>query len=362
MGKNLGSGEVLFRAVSTQPAKNWYLAIMSNRSSDVIDTLIIGSGLAGLCAANQLTAEGFNAVVIDKGRGVGGRLATRRIGDAFFDHGAQFFTARSEQFKACVNQWIRSGVAEQWYQSYPGQPNGHPRYRGVPNMASIAKYLAKNKTVIQSTRAEHLSHDGNYWTIKLEPQESIVARSVIITSPVPQTLDLLNQGNTQLPSPIIKRLHNIKYESCIAVMAVLDAPSTLADPGALAIDIGPIAWVSDNHKKGASPLPALTIHASGEFSQANFSRDRTEVGKELIELARPLFGDASVIDYQVHGWLYSKPTSTDDESSFLLSEGLEMPPLVLAGDAFAGPRFEGAVLSGWSAAEQIQDALEQPTH
>jgi len=330
---------------------------MSNSSSQVIDTLIIGSGLAGLSAANRLTAQGLSVTVIDKGRGVGGRLAARRIGDAVFDHGAQFFTARSEQFKTCVNQWITLGVAEQWYQSYPGQPNGHPRYRGVPTMVSVAKYLAKDQTVIQSTKALELNHDGCHWIVKLEPEESIIARSVIITSPVPQTLDLLNKGNSQLTSGIIERLQKIQYESCIAVMAVLDATSTLEDPGALAIDEGPIAWISDNHKKGASPLPALTIHASGEFSQANFNRDRNEVGKELIELARPLFGSAPVSDFQVHGWLYSKPTTTDDEASFLLSEDLEMPPLVLAGDAFAGPRFEGAVLSGWSAAEQIKDVL-----
>ena len=327
---------------------------MTSSNSQIIDTLIIGSGLAGLSAASRLSAQGLNVTVIDKGRGVGGRLAARRIGDAVFDHGAQFFTARSEQFKTCVNQWIKSGVAEQWYQSYPGQPNGHPRYRGVPTMVSVAKHLAKDQTVIQSTRALELNHDGCNWIVKLEPEESIIARSVIITSPVPQTLDLLDKGNSQLTSGIIERLQKIQYESCIAVMAVLDAPSSLEDPGALAIDEGPIAWISDNHKKGASPLPALTIHASGEFSQANFNRDRNEVGKELIELARPLFRSAPVSDFQVHGWLYSKPTTTDDEASFLLSEELEMPPLVLAGDAFAGPRFEGAVLSGWSAAEQLK--------
>jgi predicted NAD/FAD-dependent oxidoreductase len=65
-----------------------------------------------------------------------------------------------------------------------------------------------------------------------------------------------------------------------------------------------------------------------------------------------------VSDFQVHGWLYSKPTITDDDPSLLASAALDMPPLVLAGDAFAGPRFEGAVLSGWSAAKQIEDVLE----
>ena len=182
----------------------------------------------------------------------------------------------------------------------------------------------------------------------------LIARSVVVTTPVPQTLDLLNQGNTQLPTPIVQRLQTIQYESCIAVMAVLDGPTCLEDPGALALDQGPIAWISDNHKKGASPIPALTIHANGEFSQVHFDHDRTEVGKQLIELARPLFGNANVTNFQVHGWLYSKPTIIDNDPSLLVSDGLDMPPLILAGDAFSGPRFEGAILSGWAAAEQLK--------
>jgi predicted NAD/FAD-dependent oxidoreductase len=330
---------------------------MTTPNSSAIDTLIIGSGLAGLSAAKELSSKGLNVVVIDKGRGVGGRLASRRIGEAVFDHGAQFFTARSERFQTCVSQWIKAGVAEQWYKSYPGQDNGHPRYRGVPTMVSIAKHLAKEQTLMQSTRADSLRHDGHYWTIELESRQTIVARSVVVTSPVPQTLELLKKGKTQLPSPINERLQKIKYESCIAVMAVLDGPSNLLDPGALALEQGPIAWISDNHKKGASPISAITIHANGDFSAEHFSDDRLTVGRELIEQARPLFGDAKVIDFQVHGWLYSKPTITDNDSSLLVSNGLEMPPLVLAGDAFAGPRFEGAVLSGWSAAEKIKGTL-----
>jgi predicted NAD/FAD-dependent oxidoreductase len=330
---------------------------MINNEPVIFDTLIIGSGLAGLSAANKLAKNGPNIIVVDKGRGVGGRLAARRIGEAVFDNGAQFFTARSEEFQACVNQWIKAGVAEQWYKSYPGQPNGHPRYRGTPTMVSVAKYLAKNHTILQSTKVEKLSHNGDFLTVQLDNANSIVAKSLVITCPVPQILDLLKQSEIKLSSAITNRLQKIQYESCIAVMAVLDGPTSLADPGALALEQGPIAWISDNHKKGASPIPAMTIHASGDYSAAHFKRDRLAVGKELIEQARPLFGDANVLDFQVHGWLYSKPTITDDDACLLVSTGQNMPPLVLAGDAFSGPRFEGAVLSGWSAANKVQEAL-----
>jgi hypothetical protein len=80
-------------------------------------------------------------LVIDKGRGLGGRLAGRRIGEATFDHGAQFMTARSPRFQQTVSTWVAAGVAEEWYSSYPGQSKekseSHPRYRGVPTMTAV---------------------------------------------------------------------------------------------------------------------------------------------------------------------------------------------------------------------------------
>ncbi len=317
------------------------------------DVLIIGAGLAGLSAANDLIQAGYNVLVVDKGRGLGGRLAGRRIGEATFDHGAQFMTAREARFKGVVAEWIQAGVAEEWYRSYPGQPNSHPRYRGVPTMTAIAKHLAIDMTVMRGTKADSISQQGNRWMAMLDNGETVVAKKMLITSPVPQTMDLLATGNIVLPADKLARLSRIQYEPSIAVMAVLDGPTAIEAPGAISLEKGPISWLSDNLQKGVSKIPAVTIHGSAEFSAHQFERDRMEAGQRLIDAATPFLGTAKVTQYQVHGWRYSKPTVVDDAPCMLVSEATDLPPLALAGDAFAGPRFEGAVQSGWAAAERL---------
>ena len=319
------------------------------------DVLIIGAGLAGLSAANDLIQAGYNVLVVDKGRGLGGRLAGRRIGEATFDHGAQFMTAREARFKGVVAEWIQAGVAEEWYRSYPGQPNSHPRYRGVPTMTAIAKHLAIDMTVMRGTKADSISQQGNRWMAMLDNGETVVAKKMLITSPVPQTMDLLATGNIVLPADKLARLSRIQYEPCIAVMAVLDGPTAIEAPGAISLEKGPISWLSDNLQKGVSKIPAVTIHGSAEFSAHQFERDHMEAGQRLIDIATPFLGTAKVTEYQVHGWRYSKPTVVDDAPCMLASEASDLPPLALAGDAFAGPRFEGAVQSGWAAAKRLMN-------
>jgi renalase len=325
------------------------------------DVLIIGAGLAGLSAANDLHQAGLNVLVVDKGRGLGGRLAGRRIGDATFDHGAQFMTARDSRFKASIAEWIEAGVAEEWYSSYPGHPNGHPRYRGVPTMTAVAKYMAANMNVVRTTRVESIAQDSTQdnklWSAVLDNGDTVSAKALLISSPVPQTIDLLASGNIPVPADKQARLDRIDYEACIAVMAVLDGLTSIPAPGATAFDDGPIGWISDNMQKGVSKIPAVTIHGSGAFSAEHFDGDKMQAGQILINAATPYLGDAKVTEYQVHGWRYSKPSVVDPEACMLLSESTNLPPLALAGDAFAGPRFEGAVLSGWAAAKSLIAAL-----
>lgn len=324
-----------------------------------VDTLIIGAGLSGLSAANDLQQAGHNVLLVDKGRGLGGRLAGRRIGEATFDHGAQFMTTRDQRFATTVQQWVKIGVAKEWYSSYPGsseQSSGHPRYRGVPTMTAIAKHLATDLNILRSVRVLDIAQQGNQWLATLDNGETVIAKSMLITSPIPQTLELLASGNIQLSSDKQARLDRIEYEACMAVMAVLDGPSMIPAPGAIAPQDGSISWLADNQQKGVSTLPAVTIHGSAAFSLEHFDEDRQIVGQQLIDAAQPFLG-ANVTEFQVHGWRYSKPSVVDPEACMLVSSDTPLPPLVLAGDAFDGPRVEGAVVSGWAAAAVLAGLL-----
>ncbi|MFM7102667.1 MAG: NAD(P)-binding protein, partial [Verrucomicrobiota bacterium] len=102
------------------------------------DVLVVGAGLAGLAAATALQRAGRSVRVLDKGRGVGGRLATRRIGGATFDHGAQFLTARDPRFAALLEGCRAAGVAGEWGRGSGGEPDGAVRWRGIPSMSAVA--------------------------------------------------------------------------------------------------------------------------------------------------------------------------------------------------------------------------------
>lgn len=308
------------------------------------DVLVIGAGMAGLIAAAALASAGRRVLVLDKGRGVGGRLASRRIDRATFDHGAQFLTARDPRFAATLEEAQRSGAAREWFR---GASDAHVRWRGNPAMTSVAKHLASGLDLALQTPVSALRSGSNGWDAETADGKKISAAAVILTPPVPQSLALLDAGANVLPQEMRTRLAALEYERCLAVMAVLDRPSNVPPPGGFAPNDGPIAWIADNQIKGISAEPAVTIHATHAFSTEHWDLDRNESARKLLEAAGEWIG-AEIQDFHVHGWRYSKPRRIDEQLCATVDRSL-----VLAGDAFGGPRVEGAALSGWAAAEAI---------
>ncbi len=320
-----------------------------NSTEQNTDVLVIGAGMAGLIAAAELQRAGRRVLVLDKGRSFGGRLASRWIDGATFDHGAQFITTRDPRFAAVLEQGRQDGAMEEWCRGFAGGADGHARWRGKPAMSAVAKHIALGLDVHLEMPVVALRRAEDRWRAETTTGRTFTAGAVVLTPPVPQSLAMLDAGGIILAPEMRARLEAVEYERCLAVMAVLNGPSRIPPPGGLTPADGPIAWIADNQSKGVSTVPAVTIHATHAFSLEHWDRDRQESGRALLDAAAPWLG-AGVKTFQVHGWRYSKPMRVDDEPCLLVDKS---PPLVLAGDAFAGPRVEGAAVSGWAAAAAI---------
>ena len=319
--------------------------------------VVVGAGMAGLTAAHLLSGVA-EVVVLDKGRGVGGRLATRRVGEATFDHGAQFITTHTDEFAATITPLVGSGVVAPWFRGRIGpngvvDPDGHTRFRGAVSMNAIAKALAVGLDVRTASLVSSLVHDGKSWTVVLADGTELKADGIVVTSPVPQTLALLESGGVVLTPNDAGALAVIEYDPCIALMAVLDGPSGLNEPGAVDPASGPIDWMADNFLKGISAVPAVTIHATAEFSASNMDATDDEITDALFAAAG-LAANLVPGSVQIQRWRYARPSVEHPERFLRLSD---MPPFVCAGDAFGGAKVEGAALSGAAAAREIESAL-----
>ena len=316
------------------------------------DVLVVGAGIAGLMAAATLAGAGRSVIVVDKGRGVGGRMATRRIGEAVFDHGAQFFTMPGAELTALAEQWADAGVAVPWFRGrlLPDgamAPDGHVRWRGAPSMTAVAKHLAHDLDVRTGWRLTSLTPTGSGWQADNDDGEAVRSDAVVLTAPVPQSLALLDAGGVTLSSVDDLELRAIEYHPCLAVLAPLDAPAGLPGPGAWRLDTEPVEFVADNQVKGISPVPALTVHADPRTSREWWDRSDAEVVSSLLAAvpglaAAPVDGVA-----QVQRWRFARPVECRAEPARVL---VDLPPAVVAGDVFGGPLVGGAVRSGRAAA------------
>jgi len=323
---------------------------------DALDCLTVGAGMAGLMAARELAERGWNIAVVDKGRGVGGRMATRRMAGGRLDHGAQYFTARDSRFAAMVTLWRAAGVAETWCHGFDTAHQGHPRYRGRDGMTAIAKHMAEKLIVHRGTRVTRLEATGNSWTVRTDGDTCFQGAHLLLTCPVPQTLEILTASSLDLPASTLAGLREIEYDPCFALMLALSGPSQLPSPGGLEPDDPMIDWIADNQQKGISPTPLITVHATAAFARAHLEEAPEQVAETMIERVAPMLG-AEILDHQLHRWKYARPTRLYPERF----AALPAPhPLWLAGDAFCAPRVEGAALSAISVSEaMIRDARER---
>lgn len=310
--------------------------------------LVVGAGIAGLTAAHALRGAGVGSVLVDKSRAVGGRMATRTLGEARFDHGAQHFSIRSETFAAVTRGWAAAGKMHEWYQT----ADLEPRYVGTGGMRKIPEFLAESLDVRTGIAIERLDLDGGEPAAVDTRGERIGATAFIVTPPVPQTLALLNASRIDAPDALRETLSAIDYRACLAVMMQLDGPSGLTD-GHSSVVNDPIAWMADNAHKGTSATPSITVHSTPGFATDYLEADPEDWTGHLVAASQPHL-NGQVTAATGHRWRFAEPTTILEQGCVVLDTRV---PVALAGEVFAGAKIEGAVLSGLAAASSILDRL-----
>jgi predicted NAD/FAD-dependent oxidoreductase len=327
------------------------------------DVLIIGAGMSGLMAANVLLTAGRRVTLLDKGRSVGGRLATRRLGAGRADHGAQFFTVRDPGFGAWVERWQKAGLVYTWSHGWSDgslsatPPDGHPRYAVQGGMNRLAKHLAtqietQGAAILTDVRVTAVTPHGDGWRLTSDDGRSFTAGAAVMTAPVPQTLALLDAGATPLTAEDRARLEHIRYAPALCGLYMVEGEVHLPAPGAVQRPDADFAWIADNRCKGISPdATVITVHASGDWSAVHYDAPDAELSAAFEHALRPwLAADAWIAEEQIKRWRYAAPTVLHSERVLRVEAHA---PLLIGGDAFGEPRVEGAALSGLA----IGDAL-----
>ncbi|MEX2445321.1 MAG: FAD-dependent oxidoreductase [Alkalispirochaeta sp.] len=349
------------------------------------DVTIVGAGIAGLAAARELSGGGLRTLILDKGRQVGGRMATRRLQGGAFDTGAQFFTAVSPKFRTMVEAASEAGAVVRWYQRPPRQTGAKsfPVWRGSESMTDLPKWIASGLRraeprlgtgtgtdlgtveLRKATRVARVEPAAEGVLIFTDENTGIPirTRSVILTPPAPQALALLPQSITDQVDPAISKL---QYDPCLALLISLDIPlpELFNEHGYFRPTggDGTIAWVADNTRKGlpgteGRDTPRLTIHSSSEAARRLYDEDTPHAMTALTEAlaallpgrdreapVRALAGGAG----DLKKWRYARPTQRWSELSVPVT-----PSIIIAGDGFGGARVEGAFASGIHAAGRI---------
>ncbi|MFN3663645.1 NAD(P)/FAD-dependent oxidoreductase [Yoonia sp.] len=296
--------------------------------------IIIGAGITGLTCARRLSDGGWPVIVLDKGRGIGGRMATRRTDVLTFDHGAQYVSAEGAVFAKVLADLTTAGQAGPWQDGIVG----------VPGMSALAKGLGAGVPVQQNMQVSALVPQGDGWQVQVGDAR-LTARRVVVTVPAPQVTDLLGADHS-----LARRLAGVSYAPNLTLMAAITGAApfiTARDPDA------DLAWIAQDSSKPARPQGATgwVAQASAAFSMEHLESDKEEIASLMLPLLLGRLGASpDHVSYaSAHRWRYAFVTQALG-APFLRSADAT---LYLGGDWCLGPRVEDAWTSGTAIADDL---------
>ncbi|PSM47592.1 FAD-dependent oxidoreductase [Chroococcidiopsis sp. CCALA 051] len=328
------------------------------------DIAVIGAGIAGLACAQQLHQAGYNVLILEKSRGLGGRIATRRLHDTLADHGTCYLKPKGELMQQFVQLLCDRHILQVW------TDNSEFRYVAPAGMNAIAKFLGQGLEVWRSQRVEAIAFHNSYWQLSLESASSeatanqpseVIAKAVVLAIPAPQALAIL-EPLTEL-STVCQQLRSVEFHPCLSVMAGYSSQlEPQPDWQAVSFVDNPVlAWVgwdSSKRVEKTGNFEVFVVQSSADFARRYLeTSDLQAAGYELLakasECLLPWLAKPEWL--QVHRWRYAFPSRPLGQSCLSNETNL---PLVCCGDWCGGNFVEGAMHSGIAAATEINRQME----
>lgn len=335
--------------------------------------LIVGAGVSGLSLGRQLTNEGYTVTVLDKGRRLGGRCASRTVEGQVVDHGVAMLHGKSEVFTSAVARSAPDALMLDWPAHLRGtgtpcQPQAFDpqtwRVGLTGGVADFATWLGHGLEARQRTRVLGLEVRDGCFALKLEDGQVLEEQTVALTLPAPQVTALLEplaEGCDEVQA-LIKLLYRVSALPCLTLLAGYDRPTErdwhMALPGAG----NPIhTLINDSSKRQGDAKQVLVIQGDPAFSGLRLEDPPESWGPQLLAAAADELGDWVLTPtwQQHHRWRYARVSR---ENLLQLPVLLRWPGgarLGLCGEAFnpAGG-VEGAYLSGRELARRMVNNTE----
>tara|TARA_R110002167_G_scaffold118753_6_gene295502 strand:+ start:801 stop:1790 length:990 start_codon:yes stop_codon:yes gene_type:complete len=275
-----------------------------------LDILVIGAGMSGLIAATELQKTGFKVACVEKARGSGGRLSSKRIESAktkamiHFDLGCASFDAKTELFRSHTETWASKGIAKVWRFS----EKAGTQYVATPRSSSITRYLADQLDVHFATRVTELCKVNGQWSVYIGElgKRTLFAQAkhIIFATPPQQAADLLPKDHAFidiLSQPILLPqwvlMLNVKGR-----LDLIDDYYEFTDSIISRLLLEP----SKPERVQLNDHQVWMIQADTKWTSENLDTEKTKIEHELIaELATKTGAPIIVEDAYLHRWLYS---------------------------------------------------------
>ena len=261
------------------------------------------------------------------------------MGDASFDQGAQYFTARDAGFRTQVDAWQRDGLVAPWPAAGPDC------WVGTPAMNTPVKHLAEGASVRWTVRADRLTGGPGEWTLQGEGLHEGPFEAVLLAVPAENATALLDTAALALAALAAAT----PAQPCWTVMAAFGSRVAAADD--VLREDGPIGWAARNSAKpGRTGPEAWVIQAGPDWSRNHLEQTPDEIVAALLAAFSARIGAKlpRVLTASAHRWRYAR--SGNAGLGMVWDRALQIG---LCGDWLLGPRVECAWLSGFRLGEAV---------